>query len=247
MSSYGPGGNGPSDGNGSGNPGDSGSQPPHSVSRHFPDGSTRFRPQHSKEEAAYREAGSSRFDPEHGRCGSCVHYIPGGGCHFVEGEIDPEDYCEEFYADIGVFAHQHSDRFDINAVLEGDNWEASPEAVTDFVEAIEDRLEHAGDGGGRGHSLASELLDLSDSEKRRRLSSARDSDEWPGTWEVFESQASFLPSWRNDEGKTIRMVEERSGEPYGFVHLGGTEDWRGLTYPELHDVFVDYMADHPGG
>lgn len=69
----------------------------------FEDDSIRFVPQHTKEDAHY----TTNIGPEipaDARCGNCAHFIPGGGCHVVQGEIDPSGVCLEFYADFGIFA-----------------------------------------------------------------------------------------------------------------------------------------------
>lgn len=107
----------------------------------FDDGSIRFDPNFTKERADYREMDDSDFDRTHERCGSCVHYIPGGGCHFVQGSIDPGDYCEQFYADVGIFAHEHDGHVEINAELVGPNWDPDDADLRDFVDEIEERLE----------------------------------------------------------------------------------------------------------
>lgn len=109
--------------------------------RTFEDGSIRFLPPFTKEEAAYFPTDDPAFDPTHDRCGSCVHYIPGMGCHFVQGEIDPEAYCEEFYADYAAFAHEHPGHAEINAELAAPNWAWSEETITDFVTDVRERLE----------------------------------------------------------------------------------------------------------
>lgn len=209
----------------------------------FDDGSIRFWPPHTKEDAEYRRPRDDRFNESHKRCGSCAHYIPGRGCHFVQGEINPRAYCLEYYADYGVFAQRHRNRMDVNAELVGRRFDWNEVSVRDFMDEVRDSLDRLREGREAG---GEDLKNLLSSEKLRRLKRPRDGDEWPWTWDVFKTQATLLPSWKNADGTTIRVVENQAGEPYGFVHIGGSEDWRGLTYDELHDVIVDYMADHPG-
>lgn len=69
----------------------------------YDDGYVEFLPQFTKEEANYHEpfSGGSAAELD---CENCAHYIEGGGCHVVQGEIDPEGHCEEYYADVGFFA-----------------------------------------------------------------------------------------------------------------------------------------------
>lgn len=69
----------------------------------FDDGSIRFTPPHGKEAAEY-VADPGRGVPSGARCGNCAHFIEGGGCHVVQGRIDPGAVCLEFFADVGVFA-----------------------------------------------------------------------------------------------------------------------------------------------
>lgn len=111
------------------------------VSDVFADESIRFVPPFSKDAADYRDRDDPAFDATHDRCKGCVHYIPGGGCHFVRGEIDPEDYCEEYYADYGVFAHDHGEHVEVNAELVGPNFHPGEADIADFVGEIRERLQ----------------------------------------------------------------------------------------------------------
>lgn len=113
------------------------------VITHYDDGSIRFVPPFSKDEAAYRSPVDDTFDRTHDVCATCVHYVPGHGCHFVQGEIDPGAYCEEFYANYGVFAHSHGDKTEVNAELMGGEFDWSTANVSDFVDEIEGRLRRA--------------------------------------------------------------------------------------------------------
>lgn len=106
-----------------------------------PDGRITFLPPNPKDEAGYRTEGSPDFDPTHDRCGSCAHFIPGGGCHVVQGNIDPADYCEAFYADYGVFGHDHGDRIEVNMELAGGAMEFSPLDIERFLISVRSRLQ----------------------------------------------------------------------------------------------------------
>lgn len=109
--------------------------------RVFEDGSIRFTPPFSKEAADYRRRQDGDFDRGHGRCEACVHYIEGGGCHFVQGEIDPLAYCAEFFSDYGMFAHDHGDYVEVNAELVSPEWDYDGADIRDLVDAIEERLQ----------------------------------------------------------------------------------------------------------
>lgn len=111
------------------------------VTRIFEDGSTRFLAPFSKEEAEYVSPNDPDFDHTHDRCAECVHWIPGGGCHFVQGEIDAAAYCAQFFADYGVFAHEHENHVEVNSELVGSAWDFDESDIQDFVDEIEERLE----------------------------------------------------------------------------------------------------------
>jgi hypothetical protein len=217
------------------------------VRQVFSDGSIHFEPPFSKEAAEYRSQGGQAFDTAHDRCGSCVHYIPGGGCHFVQGEIDPGDYCERFYADFGLFAHDYGDEVEINVESRGPNWGPTDGAIEEFVAEVERRASGGSVQSAPPGDDGRDIWDLNVNQKIRRLRMPREGDEWPGTWAVFEGGMSNLPSWRNEDGRVIRVHEKRDGETYGFVDRKGDEEWRGLTHMDLHDELLDYMSDHPGG
>lgn len=111
------------------------------TTRVFTDGSIRFTPPYTKAEADYRTDEDPDFDTSHDRCQDCVHYIPGGGCHLVQGEIDPEYYCGEFFADYGVFAHDHGSYVEVNSELYGSALDIEDFDIRDFVDEIEERLQ----------------------------------------------------------------------------------------------------------
>jgi hypothetical protein len=67
----------------------------------YSNGAIEFMPQFTKEEADYHgpaQGGSPELD-----CKDCAHYIEGGGCHIVQGGVDPDGHCENYYADVGFF------------------------------------------------------------------------------------------------------------------------------------------------
>lgn len=215
------------------------------------DGSIRFKPAFTKPEADYRSPRDADFDASHDRCGDCVHFIEGGGCHLVQGDIDPSAYCAEFYADYGVFAHDHGDHMEVNAELISPAFDAREANIQDFVDEIEERLQQrrreATEGGAQ--VVAGEPGDgrpYTTQEKRRRLADPHPNDEWPGSWEAWESPMSDLPSLRNDQGMVIRIDTMSRGRPSAFVAQGDDERWRGLSWSALHRSVFRYMEDHPG-
>lgn len=107
----------------------------------FPDGSIRFAPPFTKDQAGYVTPDDPSFDATHDRCADCVHFIPGEGCHFVQGRIDGNAYCSEFYADFGAFAHDHGDHVEVNAELVGPEMAFDEADIADFVDEIEERLQ----------------------------------------------------------------------------------------------------------
>lgn len=109
---------------------------PGSVIEVFNDGSIRFLPEKSKSEAKYRDQSDGKFDESYDRCHNCVHYIEHGGCHLVDGEISPNHYCEEYFADIGVFSHKHENYIETNLAQLGDIKDWSISDVKEFMEDI---------------------------------------------------------------------------------------------------------------
>ncbi len=100
---------------------------------------TKFIPPYSKNDANYHQPGSGenpQFD-----CKDCVHYIEGGGCHMVQGEINPEGHCEDLYADVGLFARIRESEFEINLALWGEMFEDRFGRVS--LQSIGDRVREA--------------------------------------------------------------------------------------------------------
>lgn len=81
---------------------------------------TSFMPPFSKEDARYHGPGEGP-EPELD-CKDCAHFIEGGGCHMVQGEIRPQGYCQDLYADFGVFARADGDDLLITLVTLGEKF-----------------------------------------------------------------------------------------------------------------------------
>lgn len=90
------------------------------VVESFEDGSIKFRPPFTKEQAGYRDHDSGEMGKA---CGDCAHYIEGGGCHLVQGGIDPDAYCNEFYADVGLFGHAAGGSPLMNLIMWGEQFD----------------------------------------------------------------------------------------------------------------------------
>lgn len=104
------------------------------------DGYIEFLPPSSKEKAKYREKGESGFDGGHDRCESCAHYIEGGACHMVRGNIMPNDYCEEFFADVGFYGHEHQSFVELNLAKWGEKFSWDEDDADEFLEKIRQKL-----------------------------------------------------------------------------------------------------------
>lgn len=100
---------------------------------------TSFIPPYEKDEVSYHYEGEG--DKPHLNCEDCVHYIEGGGCHMVQGEIDPEGYCEDLYADVGLFARVYDGEFEINLASWGEMFEDRFGRVS--LENVGDRVKEA--------------------------------------------------------------------------------------------------------
>jgi len=78
-------------------------------------------PPYTKDEANYH--GPAEGPKPHLDCKDCVHYVSGGGCQVVQGEVDPDGYCEDLFADFGVFGNMDNTTVDINLSVWGEMFE----------------------------------------------------------------------------------------------------------------------------
>lgn len=92
------------------------------------------------DDAGYVVQGDEEFDPDHERCRSCAHYDDHGNCHIVP-DIDPDGYCSEFYADVGMFGHKHPWGIENNLNMFGEMFDWSMDDVENFVGEIRERLQ----------------------------------------------------------------------------------------------------------
>jgi len=98
------------------------------------DGSITMMPAFTKEEAMYEQHSSSRKN-----CKECVHYLEGGGCSIVQGNIEPDAHCDNFYADVGIFANNVED-VEINLKLWGERYNFSEGEVMELVNIVKESL-----------------------------------------------------------------------------------------------------------
>lgn len=113
----------------------------------LPDGEldTVFKP-FTHGESRYRSPGDPGFDQSHERCRSCAHFDDHGNCRIVS-DIESDGYCEEFYADLGVFGHEHEFGIENNLNLFGEDFDWDMDDVDDFVEDLRERLQERVRGG----------------------------------------------------------------------------------------------------
>lgn len=104
----------------------------------FDDGSVRFMPRFTKEEADYTDRAESRDITVH--CEECANYIEGGGCHLVQGPIEPKGFCEEFYSDYVFFVGVELDIWvrltKKGELVRGDQDEELAESMGDAISAV---------------------------------------------------------------------------------------------------------------
>lgn len=105
----------------------------------FDDGSIKFKPRYTKQRAGYKGEKSNDTGMD---CHNCAHFIEGGGCHVVQGEISPHGACTNFYADVGVFADAVGQAADVSLVLYGEEFDLRWDYGTldMFIDAVEDRI-----------------------------------------------------------------------------------------------------------
>jgi len=104
------------------------------------DGSVTMMPPFTKDEADYMPGGS-REEPN---CKDCVHFLEGGGCSLVQGEIDRNAHCERFYADIGLFG-ENKRREGLNLRLWGEAYDFDQFDIDQFIRMAEEAMEEKSD------------------------------------------------------------------------------------------------------
>lgn len=104
----------------------------------------KFTPPFSKEDADYHPPAEG---PEpHLDCKDCAHYIEGNGCHVVQGYIHEDGYCEDLYADFGIFGKVEGNSIIVNLAQWGDRYrdrmemENIREGISEIKETLQGKL-----------------------------------------------------------------------------------------------------------
>lgn len=92
----------------------------------------------SHEEAGYVERGDPGFDPSHKRCETCAHYDNEGNCRIVP-DIEPEGYCDNYYADVAVFLDKDGE-VEVNLTIWGDEYDWSSQDVDNALDKLRRKL-----------------------------------------------------------------------------------------------------------
>ena len=111
-------------------------------------GKTSFYPPFTKMQAKYhnpREA-DKKFPNRDDYCKNCVHYLEGGGCRFVRGNIEENAVCEDFYSDFGVFADEETmdnpnSGVHITAYMFGEIYDWDKNEIQEFLDYVKQRME----------------------------------------------------------------------------------------------------------
>lgn len=93
----------------------------------------------SHEAAGYVEEGDEEFSRRNKKCRDCAHYDDNGSCRIVP-DISPEGYCNEFYADVGVFGVTEGAVTKANLYLIGHGFDWAKVSVKEFIRRAKDRL-----------------------------------------------------------------------------------------------------------
>jgi len=95
----------------------------------------------------YTKPGASYHPPAEGPkphldCKDCVHYVQGGGCKMVQGEVDPDGYCEDLFADFGLFGTMDNTEFKVNLAVWGEMFEDRFQnvSITEMADEIKETI-----------------------------------------------------------------------------------------------------------
>jgi len=105
------------------------------------DGSITFKPEFTKEQANYVGAWDNNKDKDHSPCKDCAHFIEGGGCHLVQGDIEPNGYCTELFSDISISGHKHPNGVEIPITIWGDGFNWTRQDMQRFAQSVKNKIE----------------------------------------------------------------------------------------------------------
>jgi len=97
-------------------------------------------PPFDKDEVGYVEGNNT-----HGSwkaCEDCVHYVSGGGCKMVKGDIEPDAHCDDLYADLQINGRTEEDGFKTNLIAKGDNFKQRmmKTSVQNIIKSVTDAI-----------------------------------------------------------------------------------------------------------
>jgi len=97
-------------------------------------------PPYTKPEASYHPP--EEGPKPHLDCKDCVHYVQGGGCKMVRGEVDPDGYCEDLFADFGLFGTMDNTEFKVNLAVWGEMFEDRFQnvSITEMADEIKETI-----------------------------------------------------------------------------------------------------------
>lgn len=105
------------------------------IARPGDEGSLTILPPFSKDTAGYTDR-----SPTIKSCEDCVHFVENGGCTLVRGDINPDGFCNEFFADVGFFG-TNVDGVKLNLKLWGEMFDLDGRERERLVQKIQEAIE----------------------------------------------------------------------------------------------------------
>lgn len=93
----------------------------------------------TQQQAKYRQRGDPQFSESHPKCKDCAHFDGHGNCLIVPN-IEPDEYCEEFFADVGVFGVEVGAIPDVNLTVFGEDFDWSRGKIENFMDRVKESL-----------------------------------------------------------------------------------------------------------
>lgn len=101
-------------------------------------------PPFEKDEVGYVEGENTHGSWK--KCEDCVHYVSGGGCKMVKGDIESDAHCDDLFADLQINGRTEEDGFKTNLIAKGDNFKnrmrvtSIQNIIKSVTDAIKSRL-----------------------------------------------------------------------------------------------------------